>query len=147
LSPEEALEIKQDLQNYLECQIQSDWLKYVSAILNEEKVNTILIPTPVLNHTLILNQLQILFPKKKFVDWRGYDEDKKIVILDYNHVWKKRNIFTLDDSKFSACFLKHFFGKKVCKKAFWNKVYKKAFWKKSNLKNSEGLLEHQDRTI
>ena len=109
LSPEDALEIRQDLQNYLECQIQSDWLKYVSAILNEEKVNTILIPTPVLNHTLILNQLQTLFPKKKFVDWRGYDEEKKIVILDYNHIWKKRNIFTLEDSKFSACFLKHFF--------------------------------------
>jgi len=93
----------------LDYQIESEWYSILSQVLNTESINTILIPTPILKHDLILAQLKTLFPKKKFVDWLGYNETSEALILDYNHAWKKRNIFTVQDSNSVSFFLKHFF--------------------------------------
>jgi hypothetical protein len=109
LSSDERMDLKNYLSNYLDYQIESHWLQTITQLMNTESINTFLIPTPILNHHLILTQLKTLFPKKKFVDWYGFDETTSAMILDYNHVWKKRNIFSLKDSNSKAYFLKHFF--------------------------------------
>jgi hypothetical protein len=109
LSLFEINDLKIHLSNYLDFQIESDWYSKLSQVLNTESINTIVIPTPILNHELILAQLKSLFPKKKFVDWFSYDETKEVLILDYNHAWKKRNLFTIQESNSKAYFLNHFF--------------------------------------
>jgi len=109
LSLVERKEIKDYLSNYLDFQIASKWYNSIIQVLNKESINTILIPTLILNHDLILAQLKSLFPQKIFVDWFNYDETKKVLILDYNHAWKKRNIFIIRESNSKAYFLKHFF--------------------------------------
>ena len=109
ISIEERNDLKNYLTTYLDYQIESEWYSILSQVLNTESINTILIPTPILKHDLILAQLKTLFPKKKFVDWLGYNETSEALILDYNHAWKKRNIFTVQDSNSVSFFLKHFF--------------------------------------
>jgi hypothetical protein len=109
LSIDERYDLKNHLSNYLDYQIESNWYKTLIKVLITESINTIVIPTPLLNHDLILTQLKILFPKKKFVDWNSYNDTSETLILDYNHAWKKRNIFTLHNSSVYAFFLKHFF--------------------------------------
>ena len=109
LSLYEINDLKNNLSNYLDFQIASDWYSRLSEVLNTESINTIVIPSPILNQELILAQLNSLFPKKKFVDWFSYDETKEALILDYNHAWKKRNLFTIQESNSKAYFLKHFF--------------------------------------
>jgi hypothetical protein len=109
LSLFEINDLKKHLSSYLDFQIESDWYSILSEVLNTESINTIVIPTPILNHELIFAQLKSLFPKKKFVDWISFDETKEALILDYNHAWKKRNLFTIQESYSKAYFLKHFF--------------------------------------
>lgn len=109
LSLEERDELKQLLSDYLEYQINSDWFESLTQELHSEAINTVLIPSVILNHDLILNQLNSLFPKKKFVAWISFNESSKTLILDYNHGWKKTNIFTIQNSNSTAIFLKHFF--------------------------------------
>lgn len=109
LSSDERIDLKNYLSTYLDYQIESEWLQTITKLLTAESINTCLIPTSILNNHLILTQLKTLFPKKKFVDWHGFDEITTVLILDYNHIWKKRNIFTLKDSNSNAYFLKHFF--------------------------------------
>ena len=109
LSLYEINDLKNYLSTYLDFQIESDWYSRLSQVLNTESINTIVIPSPILNQELILAQLKLLFPKKKFVDWFSYDETKEALILDYNHAWKKRNLFTIQESNYKAYFLKHFF--------------------------------------
>jgi hypothetical protein len=109
LSSDERIDLKNYLSNYLDYQIESEWHQTITLLLNNESISTILIPAPILSHHLILTQLKTLFPKKKFVDWNNYDETTEALILDYNHVWKKRNIFTVQDSGSTFYFLKHFF--------------------------------------
>ncbi len=109
LSLDERIDLKNYLSTYLDYQIESEWRQTITHLLTTESINTVLIPAPILNHHLILTQLKELFPKRKFVDWHGYDEKPTALILDYNHVWKKRNILTLQDSNSNAYFLKHFF--------------------------------------
>ena len=109
LSSDERIDLKNYLSTYLDYQIESEWHQNITQLLNTESINTILIPAPILSHHLILTQLKTLFPKNKFVDWHNYDTTAKALILDYNHVWKKRNIFTVQDSGSIFYFLKHFF--------------------------------------
>ena len=118
LSSDERIDLKNYLFTYLDYQIESEWLQTISQLLNTEAINTILIPAPILRHHFILTQLKTLFPKKKFVDWHGYDETKEALILDYNHVWKKRNILSIQDSNFNAYFLKHFFESNYQRKVY-----------------------------
>lgn len=105
----EINDLKSSLSNYLDFQIASNWYNRLSQLLNIESINTIVIPSPIFNNELILTQLNSLFPKKKFVDWFSYDETKEALILDYNHAWKKRNLFTIQESNSKAYFLQHFF--------------------------------------
>jgi hypothetical protein len=109
LSSDERNDLKNYLSTYLDYQIESEWYQTITQVLNSECINAILIPTSILNHRLILTHLKTKFSKKKFVDWQSFDETTTALILDYNHVWKKRNIFTLQDSNSNAYFLKHFF--------------------------------------
>lgn len=110
LSSDERNELKDHLSNYLDFQIRSEWYNKIVKSLYETSIKTILIPTSILNNDSILCELKSLFPKAQFIDWLKYDETKKVLILDYNHSWKKRNIFTIQESNFNAYFLKHFFG-------------------------------------
>lgn len=109
LSSYEINDLKNYLSAYLDFQIESDWYRRLYQVLNTESINTIVVPSVILNEKLILAQLKSLFPKKKFVDWFSYDETKAALILDYNHTWKKRNIFTIQGSNCKAYFLEHFF--------------------------------------
>lgn len=109
LSSDERIDLKNYLFTYLDYQIESEWHQNITQLLNTESINTILIPAAILRHHLYLSQLKTLFPNKKFVDWHNYDETTTALILDYNHVWKKRNIFTVQDSGSIFYFLKHFF--------------------------------------
>ncbi len=109
LSADERIDLKNHLSTYLDYQIESEWLQTITQFLKTESINIVLIPAPIFSNHVILNQLKTLFPKKKFVDWHRYDETTTVLILDYNHGWKKQNIFTLKDSNSNACFLKHFF--------------------------------------
>lgn len=109
LSSDERIDLKNYLFTYLDYQIESEWHQTITQLLNTESINTILIPASILRHHLYFSQLKTLFPNKKFVDWHNYDETTTALILDYNHVWKKRNIFTVQDSGSIFYFLKHFF--------------------------------------
>ena len=118
LSSDEIIDLKNYLSTYLDYQIESEWLQIVTQFLTTESINIVLIPAPILSNNLILNQLKKLFPKKKFVDWHTYDETTTALILDYNHGWKKQNIFTLKDSNSIAYFLKHFFENTYKRKVY-----------------------------
>jgi hypothetical protein len=109
LSVDERNDIKNYLSTYLDYQINSGWYNTLVKFLDTELINTIVIPSQIFNHDLILSQLRTLFQRKKFVDWMNYDEAKEALILDYNHAWKKRNLFTIKNSITNAYFLKHFF--------------------------------------
>jgi hypothetical protein len=109
VSLEERNDLKNYLTTYLDYQIQSDWFKSINTILIDSSINIIVIPTIILNNELVIAQLKKTFPRKKFVDWFNLEEMSDILILDYNHAWKKRNIFTLKDINTNAIFLKHFF--------------------------------------
>lgn len=109
LSKYEIDDLKNHLNDYLDYQIESGWYKFLIQVLNTGSINTIVIPTLVLNNNLILSQLNRQFPKKKFVDWSGYNGTSGALFLDYNHAWKKRNIFNVCNSNVIAVFLKHFF--------------------------------------
>jgi hypothetical protein len=119
LSPDEVKDLKYSLSNYLDFQIESNWFSILSQLLYNESINAILIPSLILKNEFILSQLKYLFPKIKFIEWLSYDESKKTLILDYNHAWKKRNLFTIHESNYSAYFLQHFF-----KSAYRWKAYK-----------------------
>jgi hypothetical protein len=109
VSLEERNDLKNYLSTYLDYQIQSNWFKTINTTLNSNSINTIVIPTVILNNELIIAQLKNLFPRKKFADWFNLDEMSDTLILDYNHAWKKRNLFTIRDVNTNAIFLKHFF--------------------------------------
>ena len=109
LSSEERNELKEYLNDYLEYQIKSNWHKTIKRELHSKTLNKVLIPTTILNNDSILAQLKKLFPNKKFVDWPSYNEKSSVLIIDYNHAWKKKNIFTIQDYNSSSFFLKHFF--------------------------------------
>lgn len=109
ISIDERNDLKYYLSTYLDYQVNSGWYNNIIQLLNSESIDTIVFPTIILNHDLILAQLKSLFPKMKFVDWFGYDEKKKALILDYNDAWKRQNIFTIQESNSTAYFLKHFF--------------------------------------
>lgn len=110
VSTDERIDLKNHLSTYLDYQIESDWLQNITQILTSESINTILIPAPIFSNNDLLNQLKKIFPFKKFIDWHRYDETNlTVLILDYNHGWKKHNLFTLKDSNSKAYFLKHFF--------------------------------------
>ncbi len=119
----EINDLKKHLSTYLDFQIESDWCSRLSQVLNAESINTIVIPSSILDQELILAQLKLLFPKKKFVDWFGYDETKAALILDYNHAWKKRNLFTVKESNCMAYFLKHFFESTYQWKVYHEEVH------------------------
>jgi hypothetical protein len=142
LSLEETNELKQHLSNYLNYQIDSDWYNTLTRVLDFKSINTVLIPTPILNHDLILAQLNKVFPKKRFVDWFNYNETSKALILDYNHSWKKRNIFTVDDSSTISFFLKHFFENRYEWKLYndENQIFKRINTKTRNLIFGEEVL-------
>jgi hypothetical protein len=118
LSSDERIDLKNHLSTYLDYQIESDWLQTINQFLTTESINTVLIPAPIFSNDVILNQLKSFFPYKKFVDWHRYDETTTVLILDYNHGWKKQNIFTLKDSNSNAYFLKHFFENTYQRKVY-----------------------------
>jgi hypothetical protein len=109
LSADERSDLKDYLSNYLDFQIKSEWHYNIVQLLNAASIKIIIIPTLIFNNDLILTELKLVFPKAQFVDWFKYDETKKVLILDYNHSWRKQNIFTIQESNFNAYFLKHFF--------------------------------------
>lgn len=109
LSAQERSELKIYLSTYLDYQIKSEWYNVLCKILNSESINTIVIPSQILSHDLILSQLKKIFPGLKFVDWLNYDQNKEALILDYNHAWQNRNICTVQNIGSHAIFLKHFF--------------------------------------
>ena len=109
LSFEERNELKNYLNTYLNYQIESNWYSTLKEELHSKSINRVLIPTSILRNDEILAQLKELFPRKKFVDWRSFNGNSSVLIIDYNHAWKKRNIFTIQDFSSSAFFLKHFF--------------------------------------
>jgi hypothetical protein len=109
LSIEERIELKDCLNSYLNFQIESNWYRTLKVELHSKSMNRVLIPTSILRNDKIIVQLEKLFPRKKFVDWRSYDGNSRVLIIDYNHAWKKRNLFTVQDPNSSAFFLKHFF--------------------------------------
>jgi hypothetical protein len=109
ISLEERNDLKYFLSTYLDYQIDSNWYKTINTTLNKSPINIIVIPTVILNNDLILAQLKLLFPRKKFVDWFNFEDVSEALILDYNHAWKKRNLFTTREVNSSALFLKHFF--------------------------------------
>jgi len=109
LSLNERNELKNLLSSYLDFQINSEWYNRVLRVLNSESINIIVTSSLILNNIAILSQLEMLFPRTKFVDWLNYDETKPALILDYNHAWKKRNVITIQNSRGYAYFLNHFF--------------------------------------
>lgn len=109
LSSDERDELKNHLYEYLNYQIDSQWQNTITQVLKIESINIIVIPTLILHHDSILAQLKTLFPHKKFIDWYNYKEPSRVLFLDYNHAWKKQNLFTVQDSNSLACFIKHFF--------------------------------------
>ena len=109
VSLEERNDLKNYLTTYLDYQIHSNWFKTINTILADFSINIIVIPTVILNNELVIAQLKYLFPKKKFTDWFNLEETSDSLILDYNHAWKKRNIFTIRDVNTNTIFLKHFF--------------------------------------
>ncbi len=137
LSLEERNELKDYLTTYLKYQIESNWYKTLKKELHSKNINRVLVPTSILSNDLILAQLKELFPNKKFIDWRSYNENSSVLIIDYNHAWKKRNIFTVQDSSSSAFFLKHFFGY-----IYQWKIYKedKHLFNRMNTQTRETLL-------
>lgn len=108
-SSDEINDLKNYLSTYLDFQIESKWYKTLFRVLKTESLNTIVIPSSILNQELILEELKSLFHRKKFIDWFSYDDTERVLILDYNHAWKKRNLFTIQKSHHKAYFLKHFF--------------------------------------
>jgi hypothetical protein len=109
LSPDEKDDLKNLISNYLDYQIESSWYEHVCQALNESSLNTIVVSSAILNSDSILNELKVLFPKKKFADWRTLNEMTSALFLDYNQSWKKRNIFNVQQNESEGIFLKHFF--------------------------------------
>lgn len=97
------------MSNYLDYQIESGWYSTLTEFLHSESINTIVIPSLILKNDLIYTQLKKLFPQKNFIDWHGYNLKSEVLILDYNHAWKKKNIFSVHNSSSHMFFLKHFF--------------------------------------
>ncbi|WP_430399095.1 hypothetical protein [Flavobacterium sp.] len=118
LSLDERNDLKIYLSNYLDYQIDSKWYNSLTEFLNKKSINTIVISTQILNHDLIFDLLKTLFPKKKFVDWLSFNEKSNSLVLDYNHAWKKQNIFTINEFSSYAYFLKHFFENTYLWKAY-----------------------------
>jgi hypothetical protein len=117
-SSHELNDLKNYLSTYLDFQIESNWYNTLSQVLKIESLNTIIIPSLILHQGFLLAELKSLFPKKKFVDWNNYNETDEALILDYNHAWKRRNLFTLQESNNKAYFLKHFFESTYQRKVF-----------------------------
>lgn len=109
LSLEERNELKEYLNTYLKYQIESNWYKTLKKELHSKSINRVLIPTTILRNDKIIAELKELFPRKRFVDWSSYNGNSSVLIIDYNHAWKKRNLFTVQDPNSIAFFLKHFF--------------------------------------
>lgn len=119
LSSDEINELKELISNYLFYQIESSWYQKVCHILNETNIETIVVSSFVLDNKSILNELKDLFPRKKFTDWRGISATSSALFLDYNHSWKKINIFNMQENTSRAIFLKHFF-ENVYKRRVYN---------------------------
>jgi hypothetical protein len=122
LSLEERNDLILFLSTYLDYQKNSEWHNTIIQEFNNTSINTIIIPTLILNHELILTELKLLFPRKKFIDWLNYNETIEVLILDYNHAWKKRNLLRIKESNFKAYFLNHFF-----KHTYQWKIYKEEY--------------------
>jgi hypothetical protein len=110
LSSEERNDLKVNLSNYLDYQIESEWYDTINKLINNSSINTILIPSIILKHEILSNQLNLLFPNKIFIDWHNYNETTETIILDYNHAWNKYNILTIQNPESSALFLSHYFN-------------------------------------
>lgn len=122
LSPDEKDDLKNLISNYLDYQIESSWYEHVCQVLNESSLNTIVVSSAILNSDSILNELKVLFPKKKFADWCTLNEMTSALFLDYNQSWKKRNIFNVQQNESEGVFLKHFF-KNVYDRKIYNDEY------------------------
>ena len=109
LSIFERDELKNYLLTYLNYQIESKWLSTVYDFLNDKNKYIIIISNLVLNDSFLMKHLMKHFPKKKFKDWVGYDGLCDALILDYNHAWKKRNLFTIENTNSTGYFLSHYF--------------------------------------
>lgn len=118
-SSNEIDDLKNLISNYLDYQIEYSWYEQVCKILNECTIDTIVVSTSVLNSDSILNELKVLFPKKKFSDWRSINDTTSALFLDYNQSWKKRNIFNYQQNDSKCIFLKHFF-ENVYKRKIYN---------------------------
>jgi hypothetical protein len=119
LSPEEKDDLKNHLSNYLDYQFGSSWYQHVRQNLKENSLNTIVIHSSLLKHESILDELKLLFPNKKISEWSSLNEATSALFLDYNHSWKKRNIFSIQEDNSKGIFLKHFF-ENVYKRKIYN---------------------------
>lgn len=109
LSANEIEDLKNLITNYLDYQIESSWYEHICKVLTESSLNIIVISSNILITDSILNELKVLFPKKKFTDWRSINDTTSALFLDYNQSWKKLNIFNHQQNDSKSIFLKHFF--------------------------------------
>ena len=119
LSSDEIDDLRNLLSNYLDYQIESSWYENVCQVLTESSLNTIVVSSSILDSYSILNELKVLFPHKKFTDWRSIKDTTSALFLDYNQSWKKRNIFSMQENDSNFIFLKHFF-ENVYKRRIYN---------------------------
>lgn len=119
LSSDENDDLKNLLSDYLDYQIESSWYERVCEVLAESSLNTIVVSSSILDSDSILNELKVLFPKKKFLDWHSINDTTSALFLDYNHSWKKRNIFNYQQNDSKFIFLTHFF-ENVYKRRIYN---------------------------
>lgn len=119
LSSNEIDDLKNLISNYLDYQIESSWYQQACRILNTSSIDSIVVPYSILDSDSILNELKVIFPKKKFTDWRSITVSTSALFLDYNQSWKKRNIFNYQQNDSKCFFLKHFF-ENVYKRRIYN---------------------------
>ena len=119
LSSDEKDDLKNLLSVYIDYQIESSWYERVCEVLTESSLNTIVLSSSILDNESILNELKLLFPQKKFTDWRSINDTTSVLFLDYNQSWKKRNIFNCQQNNSKCIFLKHFF-ENIYKRRIYN---------------------------
>jgi len=103
-------ELVQYLRLYLERQLSCGWYEKVRSKLEDLHLSNILFPSYVMAHEGFRSSQERRFRNMRLYDWQSFDGTFGILALDYNHAWKKRNIFTVTGNNSAALSLKHFFG-------------------------------------
>lgn len=109
VSDEERDDLKNVLNDYLNFQINSNWLQSIIKTIQVHQLNNLIMPSFIVNNSFLSNELKRLFPNKKIIDWSSFDISKKALFIDYNHSWNKKNIFNVDNNESRGFFLGHFF--------------------------------------